>query len=108
MDFAGFLFSGLDFLLVIRGPRRQMYYRQCWIEHVYYNVGSHCVRRNGYYNGDFVSIVVTRLMIFWNTVCIHKIPNYNGSTCKSVYCDAKKCLNFLLYILALLMNLSSF
>ena len=25
MDFAGFLFSGLDFLLVIRGPRRQMY-----------------------------------------------------------------------------------
>ena len=25
VDFAGFLFSGLDFLLVIRGPRRQMY-----------------------------------------------------------------------------------
>ena len=25
MDFAGFLFSGLDFLLVIRDPRRQMY-----------------------------------------------------------------------------------
>ena len=25
MDFAGFLFSGLDFLLVIRGPGRQMY-----------------------------------------------------------------------------------
>ena len=58
--------------------------------------------------GDFVSIVVARLMIFWNTICIHKIPNYDGSTCKSVYCDAKKCLNLLLYILALLMNLSSF
>ena len=56
----------------------------------------------------FVSIVVARLMIFWNTICIHKIPNYDGSTCKSVYCDAKKCLNFLLHILALLMNLSSF